>query len=193
MDRREILRLLAAGTAWPLVDRLVPLELADLCREVHAAAQASGEGGRALDPQAMAVLAAACERIIPTDETPGAVAAGVPQFVDRMLADWYEADARDRFLRGLGELEARSREAHRRPFVECAAAEQDGLLMVLDDEVRILDVDDRSSHWFGLLKFLTVWGYCTSEIGMRQELRTYPLPMRYDGDAPYEPRRRSGD
>ena len=39
-----------------------------------------------------------------------------------------------------------------------------------------------------MLKFLTVWGYYTSEIGEQQELQKVALPMRYDGCAPYNPR-----
>ncbi len=57
----------------------------------------------------------------------------------------------------------------------------------LDDEVTALRRTDgaaASAHWFGMLKFLTVWGYCTSEVGMRQTLQSWPQPMRYDGNVP---------
>jgi hypothetical protein len=72
--------------------------------------------------------------------------------------------------------------------VRCTAAQQDALLTALDAEVQRLEVDRRNMHWFGMLKYLTVWGYCTSEVGMKMELHLYPQPMKYDGSAPYEPR-----
>ena len=43
----------------------------------------------------------------------------------------------------------------------------------------------------GVLKVLTIWGYYTSEVGQRQELRLYPRPITFDGCAPYAPRPRA--
>ncbi len=41
-----------------------------------------------------------------------------------------------------------------------------------------------STHWFGTLKFLTVWGYCTSEVAMKELFHSVPRPTKYDGAAP---------
>ncbi len=194
MDRRDVLRCLAAGAAWPIADRWFSADIVAILQDVHAAAQAdqrlapNAQRPRALDRHAAETVAAACERIIPADETPGAIAAGVPQFIDRMLADWYEPEERDRFLQGLSILDARSQTANGRVFVLCTVAQQDALLTALDAEVQALDPDRRSSHWFAMLKYLTVWGYCTSEVGMKAELGLYPQPTRYDGSAPYKRR-----
>lgn len=187
--RRDVLRILAAGAAWPLADSLIPTDLFAILRGVHAAAQSDAPGTfRALDGHAAKTVAAACERLIPADETPGAIDAAVPHFIDRMLADWYEPDERDRFLAGLRILDARSRAANGRVFLECTDAQQDALLAVFDREVQNLEGDRRDLHWFAMLKYLTVWGYCTSEIGMKTELKLYPQPMKYDGSAPYKGR-----
>ena len=45
--------------------------------------------------------------------------------------------------------------------------------------------------WMATVKYLTIWGYYTSEIGVRQELQQGPPPGRYDGCAPYVPRTRA--
>ena len=95
-----------------------------------------------------------------------------------MLADWYTPAERDRFLAGLRDLDTRAR----RPFADCAAADQVTILTALDDEVTSLRTnrgDSAIEHWFAMLKFLTVYGYCTSEPGMLM-LGLYPLPGRYD-------------
>jgi hypothetical protein len=41
-----------------------------------------------------------------------------------------------------------------------------------------------NEHWFAMLKYTTVFGYCTSEIAMRRTLGAWPRPTRYDGCAP---------
>jgi hypothetical protein len=74
VHRRDVLRVLAAGAAWPVVDSLIPADLLAMLADVHAAAQSDGPGTfRALDGHAAETVAAACERLIPADETPGAI------------------------------------------------------------------------------------------------------------------------
>lgn len=179
-----MLTALAAGTAAPLVASLFPAELMAWGREVHAAADQGGSLAAPLPARIIETLAAACERIIPADDTPGAIAAGVPAFIDRMLAEWYEEPERARVIAGLQSLDAMSRGRHGRSFVDGPAADQDALLLELDRE--------GPSHWFGTVKYLTIWGYYTSEVGVVRELRQGASPGRYDGCAPYTPRSRRG-
>ena len=113
--------------------------------------------------------------------------ADVVAFIDRMLADWYAAEERDRFLAGLAELDARCRARRGRDFADCDAADQRIVLSAFDDEVTALRRTRGSSpndHWFAMLKYLTAFGYCTSEVAMRRTLGDWPRPTRYDGCAP---------
>jgi hypothetical protein len=82
-----------------------------------------------------------------------------------MLADWHTPEERAGILAGLKELGN---------FAERSEAEQVALLT---------SIDQSSPAWFARLKYLTVYGYCTSEVGMR-ELALWPQPWRYDGCAP---------
>jgi hypothetical protein len=120
----------------------------------------------------------AADRIIPD--------ARVAPFIDKMLADWYTSTERDRFLAGLPELDTRCRARAGRAFVDCAAPDQVAVLTALDDEVTALrtrqDIAAANQHWFAMLKYLTVYGYCTSEAGMRA-LGLYPLPGHYESCA----------
>ena len=132
-------------------------------------------------------MAAAAEQIIPATDTPGATDAGVCAFVDKMLADWHTPAERERFLTGLPDLDARCRAQVGREFVDCAVADQVAVLTALDADVTALRASHGAAaanqHWFATLKYLTVYGYCTSEVGMRA-LALYPLPGRYEGCAP---------
>ena len=181
MKRRDLLRALAAGAAAPLAGSVLPAELMAWGREVHAAI-ALQQSSPGLAPQVRRTLTAACDRIIPADATPGAVAAAVPAFIERMLSDWYDAPDRTRVVTGLESLDATARARHARSFAESAAADQDALLLELDRQ--------GPSHWFGTVKYLTIWGYYTSEVGVVQELSQGRSPGRYDGCAPYAPRPR---
>lgn len=198
MDRREALRWLAAtaGTTWLEGIRLE--ELVAWGRAVHASARQREEAPlRALDAHANRTVIAAAEHIIPATDTPGATDARVGAFIDRMLADWHAPAERARLLEGLRELNGRARSRHGRDFIDCTEAERLALLTAFDDEVAALrrtppaerpgtpaNPDD---HWFAMLKFLVVWGYCTSEVAQRDTLRAHPLPWRYDACAPYPP------
>ena len=200
MQRRELLQLLAttAGLSW--LDGLAPEQLLAFGRHMHARAATAGTS--VLDAHANDTVIAAAECIIPATDTPGATDAAVQLFIDRMLADWYSTAERDRFLAGLRRLDEDSRTRYGRDFRACAVAEQTVLLTELDDEVTALrgpaaaqrrtalGISNANEHWFAMLKYLTVYGYFTSEVAARQTLRTYPLPMRYDGCAPYQPRAR---
>ena len=47
-------------------------------------------------PAQRALMTALSERVLPTTDTPGAIAAGVPAFIEKLLADWAApADLRD--------------------------------------------------------------------------------------------------
>jgi hypothetical protein len=131
----------------------------------------------------MRVLSAACERVIPTDDTPGAVTAGVPRFIDHMLTNWYDAPERTRVITGLQDLDREARTRFGQGLADCTEAQQDGLLLELDAL--------GAKSWFGTAKYLAIWGYYTSEIGITQELRQGSRPGRYDGCAPYAPRSRA--
>lgn len=177
MERRELIRWLVATAGLQCLDSLAPEELLALGRDVHRRATS-----RVLSPHDQRTVAAAADRIIP-----GAPAAGVSAFINKMLADWHTPAERARFLAGLSDLDTRCRIRQGRDFVDCAADDQVAVLTALDDEVTALrangDGAAANQHWFAMLKYLTVYGYCTSEAGMRT-LELYPLPSRYDGCAP---------
>lgn len=192
MERRELMRWLVGTAGLTCLDGLAPDDLMAFGSDVHRQ-RSAGQGFRALNAHAQRTVTAAAERIIPGSDTPGATDADVVSFVDKLLADWYTLEERDRFLAGLGELDDRSQALRSRSFIDCSEAEQIAILTGFDAEViasrRNRGGANPNDHWFAMLKYLTVFGYCTSEVAMRRTLGDWPRPTRYDGCAPVALRR----
>ena len=177
MERRELIQWLVATAGLQAVQAYTPGDLLALGREVHRRAAPAK-----LPAHAERTVAIAAERILP-----GATDAKVGAFIDKMLAGWYTDEERERFLHGLPELDVRAQDRSQRGFIDCLPSDQDAVLTTLDAELTALRAStgdqQANQHWFAMLKFLTIYGWCTSEPGMRA-LQLYPLPWRYDGCAP---------
>lgn len=173
MNRREAL-LLLAGTA------ALPDQLLAVGRAVHKRAHAGTL--RALTPHQNATVATIAELIIPRTDTPGAREAGVPAFIDLMLAESADDEQRQTFMAGLANLDERSRAAFEKDFIGCTPPQQTEILQDLDYELaRLRDTkSDTSKNFFQAMKWLTLMGYYTSEAGATSELHYRVVPGRYE-------------
>jgi glucoside 3-dehydrogenase (cytochrome c) hitch-hiker subunit len=140
---------------------------------------------RALTTEQGELVATIAEHILPETDTPGARAAGVHTFIDKMLADHYPAGERRRVLDGLADVDARARRDCGRAFLQCGADEQRGVLARIDQEAFTAVPGRREVPYFRTLKELTLLGYYTSEIGATQELRYVAVPDRFEGCVPF--------
>ena len=187
--RREAVRALAGIAALPFFGKLDVAELTEIGRRAHARADlagAEGDAPRALTVAEYEIVKAAAERIIPRTETPGAADARVADFIDVMLADWYDSAETARFKAGLADLDARAKTSSGKGFAQSSAQQQTETLEALDKEFQTARSSGTANdQWFGMLKHLTVWGYYTSEVGIAQELRVKLIPGYYDGNAQY--------
>lgn len=115
-----------------------------------------------------ALVVVLSEHIIPADaHSPGAAAAGVGEFIDRVLAISPEAIVRE-WRDGLKAVDQRSVELSGTPFLQAAAAQQIVLLTEISHNERnpsaVLD------RFFCRIKYATIDAYYTSKIGLEQEL-----------------------
>lgn len=131
-------------------------------------------------PAQRAMVSALSERVIPTTDTPGAIAAGVPDYIEKLLADWAGPSDRIPIIDGLAALDARSIKDHGVPVAQATAAQQDALLTTAMNG----DVPVERSFFFAFRQ-LVVTGYYTSEIGMTQEREYLPVPGEYNGEFLY--------
>jgi hypothetical protein len=136
---------------------------------VRAAAGASTWAPSVLTPRQDEAVSALTELIIPATETPGAKAALVNRFVDHVLS---VADAKERseFIRGLTWLDDRCRARVGKDIAAATAAELTSVLTPLAAEGAAPADDAPGVAFFHAIKSMTITGYYTSEIGLRQEL-----------------------
>ncbi len=192
MDRREFLQaaaLLASGSA------LVPpgWALTEEQRVFLAAQPAYIDRARPdlFSPTRRAAVAAAAEQVIPATDSPGAVDAGAPRFIELMVRDWFNDTERAHFLAGLDDLLARAGG----DFAALDSAAQLALLEQLEDEAgdsdwyrigNTLRVWASDAPFICQFKELTVLGFFLSEKGASETLRINPMGS-FDGDIPLQP------
>ena len=105
----------------------------------------------------------------PAPDTPGAKAARVNRFVDTVLQSAAPAD-REKFIAGLAWVDARSQTLFGKEFLAASAAEQASLLTRISKDGNPDGEDAIGPEFFQAIKVMTINGYYTTEIGLRQEL-----------------------
>ncbi|WP_242918354.1 gluconate 2-dehydrogenase subunit 3 family protein [Pontibacter liquoris] len=141
------------------------------------------------DKNVVAELNEVADTILPATSTPGAKAANVGEFMSRMVTDCYTKDDQEVFKKGISQLNEASDKKYSKPFMELNAKQRTELLTGLDAEQKkymASKKEDAPSHYFRMMKELTLLGYFTSEIGATQALRYVPVPGRYDGCIDYK-------
>ena len=94
---------------------------------------ADGQHGAFFNHDQAATVTALTERLMPgAPGKPGARDAGVVNYIDLALAGAY-ADLQDFYRRGLAQLDAYCRTAHKQPFARLDAARQDLVVAALED------------------------------------------------------------
>ncbi len=128
-------------------------------------------------------IEALSELIIPTTDTPGAITAGVPEFIELIVAEWYDTDDRERFMRGLTEVDERTQVLGGVLFAQSGVETQAEIVSALEIESRttIASGEDAPTPFFQQFRGLVLSGYYSSEIGLREELLYQPIPGRFDG------------
>jgi hypothetical protein len=134
----------------------------------------------AMSAEQFALLEQITEVMIPTTDTPGAIAAGVPAFIRQMLGDWASAASRAQIAGVLEGVEKHAWAKFGASFVELPPERR-------FEVVRGFDEDRASRHdpAYGKFKYLVLAGYYLSEIGATQELRYELIPGAWRPCVPF--------
>ncbi len=141
----------------------------------------SGLGKTVFNEGQQIAVAVLSEMIIPTTDTPGAIDAGVPDFIATIVSEWYNTSERANFFRGLNDLDDYCQAADGRAFHEAGEALRLEALRKQEQIAREPQTTE-GQVFFDQIKELVVVGYYSSEVGAKQEWRYLPMPGQYDGN-----------
>jgi hypothetical protein len=174
MDRRDLLKMIAAATGMAMVGG-----------DLWAADLKSADAGKALFTQTdIAFLDEIAETILPKTDTPGAKEAGCGAAMAVMVADCYDLPQQTIFFEGLKTIKALAKKQFGKDFMQLTAAQKHELLSKLDQEAK--QASGPAPHYFILVKQLTLMVFFTSKVGATEVLRYVAVPGRYDGNMPYK-------
>ena len=132
---------------------------------------AGRDSGPVFSPDQFALLEQVSEVMIPASDTPGAMAAGVPDFMRQMLADWGSHETRAQIQAVLDRIDKQAWNRYGAAFVALPGERRLEILRNVDAEgVARQDVA------YGKFKWLLLVGYYQSEVGATQELRYELVP-----------------
>lgn len=184
MQRREVLRILAAGAALNLAPRSLLVTLAEARKLIRSQSNA-----RTLNSHQEATVRTMAELILPRTDTPGASDVGATEFIDLMLTEWYEQPERTLFLNGVADVDSRSNALFGTDFIGCSALQQTDILTALGETLIQEPVPPPGAggeppsdpNFYAMLRRLTLTAYYTSEKGATEELHFEIVPGSYEG------------
>jgi Gluconate 2-dehydrogenase subunit 3 len=192
MNRRDAIRLLAAGATLPFASEKMLAMLQEARAKIG-----TPPGPRTLNSHQFETVQTIAEMILPRTDTPGATDIGASEFIDLILTEWYNHEERDRFLIGIADVDSRSQLLFSRDFVACSPIQQADILTALGEKM----MEDstlarqglhgdwasrRGEDFYTMLRRLTLTAYFTSEAGATQALHFEIIPARHDGCAQEE-------
>jgi len=210
LSRRDAMRGLAVAAASPLFAVVACRDAADVGARVRSNMPATPGELRTLSPTQNATVTAMAEVILPETDTAGAATLRINEFIDLLLTEWVDEDARAPFLRAIDAIDNLARERYGNPFARCTATQQAHMIGDLDAQLaamvtaqrdwhvrraqgllaaartgepppRMLDEpSDPSNYAFHQLKRFVLTGYFTSEVGL-QQTGFVMIPERWDG------------
>ncbi len=204
MDRRELLKMIALVTGSAFIGGEF---LLSGCKSNDAKL-----GGLAFTESDIAFLDEVGDTILPTTKSPGAKAAQIGKYMEIMVNDCYDEADQKTFHVGIKQLDEASEKMFKTGFMKATPQQRHDLLVSLDKEAKEYqktksDFDraenekekaeiakgnkdykkeKKSSHYFTMMKQLTLHGYFTSKIGATEALRHIAVPTKYEGCVPYK-------
>jgi hypothetical protein len=170
ISRREAIRRAALMLGVALTPSLFSTAL-----QAQSGLTTTVPGLRYLSESQRAMVAIIAERILPKTDTPGAVDAGVPDFINIIYGKYLNEDDKIMFSSGLDEVATQALKLYNKNIAQLSSEEQDHLLR---DIARASQALPKS--FFLQIKELTVVGYFTSELVGKTVLKYDPIPGRYD-------------
>jgi hypothetical protein len=125
------------------------------------------------------------ETILPeTNSSPGAKAVKIGVFMMTIVTDCYNQKEQTICKEGIDSIEQMALTNYAKGFLELDSNQKQDLLVLLDNEAKVIS-EEKPTHFFTMMKQLTIWGFFTSEQGATKALRYLPIPGSFKGCIPY--------
>ena len=172
LNRRDLLKSLTAGLISGSVLRVIPAEAAEYAHYTVAAEKAATASGvykpKYFSAQQYKTIQSLCRSILPADErSGGAIEAGAPEFIDLLTSE--NKDYQLQLGGGLMWLDAKCNDRYGKSYVDCPAGQQTEMLDLIAYRKNTKADPGLSQgiEFFSFLRAMTVDGYFTSEIGIK--------------------------
>ena len=140
--------------------------------------------GKILSVDDQSLIEEIADTLLPTTpSSPGAKAAGAGAAINLLLTDCYEPDAQQRVVNGLKDFRKSCRDRCGNDFASLPQKDREQVLRDIDAEAQKAG----PTHYFGLVRELSLQGYFSSEIGMTKALRYVMVPGKWVGCVPLTP------
>jgi hypothetical protein len=180
MNRREALKAstVALGGALALSSGILAS-----CERPAPAKDRTVTGGLSALQQDLAESIA--DTILPkTASSPGAREAGVGPAINLLVTDCYEPDVVKRLANALDTFTARCQREYSAAFPDMSRKDREELLRNVVAESK---GQSPETHWFPLMRELSLRSYFSSEVGMTKSLRYIQVPGKWVGCTPLTP------
>jgi gluconate 2-dehydrogenase gamma chain len=127
------------------------------------------------------VISAITDVLIPKTDTSGAIDAGVPAFIDSIMADVYPQDAQQRFSAGINEFETAAASGGK-AFLEQSVAERAATVQRAIHAA--LEGEHQDKPFILVARELTLLGFYTSRVGITENMEYVAVPTVYHGCVP---------
>ena len=173
MKRRKALQNIGLATV------IIPAGLFVGCKE-------EGYQGKFFKRSTIELINEIGETILPeTEDSPGAKAAKVGNFLDSYVAECIPAAQQELLRNGLLAFDESVNKKMSKSYEKLSAQERHDYLTELDaysKEFNATLAESTTPHFFPLFKNLILFAYFTSKEGATKALRYLPIPGRYEGN-----------
>ncbi len=141
------------------------------------------------------LVSAIAETILPKTDTPGAIEAGVPAFIDDLVGTVYDQEQQQKFVESLVKFAQAAKESIGEDFYSATPEQQLAFVKKSNEEALAASQAGGSEGWWLAgskaerpfiltIKELTLLGFFTSEPGATQVLQYKQVPGPFQGCVP---------
>ena len=151
---------------------------------IACARDSNRAAGKVLSIDDQSLIEDIADTLLPTTpSSPGAKAAGAGAAINLLLTDCYEPDQQKRVVSGLNEFRSMCRARCGDNFASLPQKEREQVLREVDAESQKAG----PTHYFGLVRELSLQAFFSSEVGMTKALRYIMVPGKWVGCVPLSP------